>query len=202
MDSVLRRNPSCSTEPEEEEDEEYETPMACAHCDDPIDTGMEIFLLQLVYPYFDRDTNLQMMVMIGDSGEPAMEPVFFDFTCFEDRAEELGELVKSGDILTFDEPHSVLHCDYCQSSIRIGEKCLSIESGELQLSERAPDTPKFENTDNMLWTMCLSCALHLLVYDFGADEPNDVLSQNGECRTCTQHRCWRIGRCACRCHRR
>lgn len=221
MESTLKRRPVYGgvpenegwhddVEDEEEEDEYQETPSTCASCDDVIDTGMEIFVMQLVNSYFDVNSQIQLFVLMDEDGEPEIDPIFFDFTCFEDRADGLSKRVKTGLIKTINEPHSVLHCDYCQSSIRIGEKFFAVELGELQLSDRAPDTFSFSNTENMVWNMCLECSLHLLVHEAGIFSPIEIfrdhnpencLSQNGECGHCTLAKCWRVGRCECRCHR-
>jgi hypothetical protein len=161
----------------------------------------DIVCVHLAMTYTSPDSQVHYMILQDEYGEPVAEPLFFRYECWENVGEELSEAVE--DRPPWDEPGSVLCCDYCQSSIRMGEKCATVHVGEIGMSERTKDTT-FISSDDDPYVICLPCVALMLgseIDQFQAFQLWDGhIAQNNECPLCTQARCWRIGKCTCKCH--
>ena len=188
-------------ESEEEEEEAQPTDMVCGGCLESITLGEDVALLQLVVPYIN-EKGIQYAILFDDQGEPEAEPLFFSYECWENTAESIAEAI--ADAPALEEPGSVLECDYCKSSVRMGEKCVAVQLGELITSERRPprsweeEVTTFLPTDDQPYILCLSCTRTFI--ELEEVEIWTHISQNGECPLCTRGRCWRVGKCTCKCH--
>ena len=214
---------SFSQRPEEEEefDEEEEehvglepTEMLCGSCQEFIQLREDITVIHLSMPYIDIRGEVVFTVLLDDEGEPQAEPLFYGYECWENVGQELAECL--ADAPPVEEDGALLTCDFCNSSVRMGEKCATIHLGEFIKAERqrgrsgpffsqpAPEPGStFLPADEIPGVICLSCVQTMVtnVSDrFAAFGMWDHVSQNGECRFCTTARCWRIGRCMCDCH--
>lgn len=187
---------------EEGEEEGVPTELICMNCMEPLKTGVDVALLQLVEPWQSpTDGQVHYLVLRDDDDEPLLEPIFFEIDCYEELEETVREQVEEH--RPIQEPHNCLECDFCGDSIRMGERCVAIDIGEIAFSPRVPETTTFVPAEGDLWVACLSCA-GKFVFEAGikAAELEQALSQNGECSDCTESKCWRHGRCICLCHRR
>lgn len=184
---------------EEEDDDDLPEPteLLCLNCMEPIAIDEDAALLQLVEPFWDEaEAKIKYMVILDNDGEPQLEPVFLDFHCYEDLVEEVKQMDE--DVPPREELGSALTCDFCQSSIRMGEKCLTLQIGEVIRDKRLSETTSFlASAEPDL--LCLSCG-HGVMETAGVEDVGTSLSQNGECADCTRATCWRRGRCMCRCH--
>jgi len=194
-------------EDEEEEEEGHPTELVCLHCMERIVTGEDVALFQLVEPWLSKeDGEVKYLILRDDNDEPLVEPVFFDFSCYEELEETIREQLE-------DEPpnvetHSVLECDYCGDSIRMGERCIAVDIGEVAFSPRTPTlkgvcspTTTFLAAEGDLWVACLTCARRFLsAAGIEDSDLENTLAQGRECKECTATKCWRHGRCMCRCH--
>lgn len=183
---------------EEEDDEEDDSTALCMQCMEPIKLGHDVTLTELVMPFIPENEPNKILyeVLLDGENEPILEPIFFDHSCFDDLEEALGEQVR--DQPPFEEPGCVLTCDYCNSSIRMGERCLRVTMGELDHSRLRDGSTTFSSAGHPN-VMCAACA-HILYAAADLEGCDSVLSQNGECEGCTKSKCWRQGRCMCRCH--
>jgi hypothetical protein len=194
-------------EEEDEDDGSIPSELICMECMTLVNVGADVVLLKLVVPYalhdnptipqFDELMAPHFDARIGTWFEPLLEAIWFDYECFENNAEALAESLE--DVPPVEEPGSVLLCDYCGFSIHMGEKCVTATLGEVVFSERVLGTTSFEKAEGEPYAMCLSCANTL--FDLAELQGHEgLLTQNGECSDCTTARCWRVGRCMCRCH--
>lgn len=192
-------------EEEEEEDEEDGEPTGfLCHCGDSEDIklGADVVCVHLAFAYASPAGEIFYNTLLDDEGAPVVEPLIYKYECWENVGQELAEAVE--DRPPQDEPGAVLHCDYCSSSIRMGEKCATVHLGEFGMSERSPGTTTFLSEDDDPYVICLPCLRLMAGTEIDRFEAFQLwegeLSQNDECGLCTQAHCWRIGRCFCKCH--
>lgn len=204
--AILARVQKLREEAEEEPEEEDDgvggaTDIMCGCSDEFITIGEDIVCVHLILPYV-LDGTIQYNIVQLDDGEPAKEPLFFTYECWENVGEDLGEAVE--DLPPVVEQGAILDCDYCGSSIRMGEFCASVHLGEITLSERLTNTTTFIMSDDTPYVICIACIRLMISSSIDRFEPIEQwgdVSQNGECLTCTSARCWRVGVCLCKCHR-
>ena len=184
-------------EDEEEEADENTSNIECLHCNDRIAHSADVACIELVMPYMSTTPPIQYLLVIDDEGEPRLPAAFLEYDCFETVGEELSSRLE--DVPPIVEEGAAVTCDYCNSSIRMGESCLSIHLGELVASGRL-GASNFVPVEGPPYLVCLRCARKM--YDICEMEGyEDTLTQNGECGGCTDATCWRQGRCMCSCHR-
>lgn len=172
-----------------------------------ITIGVDAVCLHVVSPYLSNNGGILYDLLQDDDGEPFMEALFFRFECWEEVGEVLTEMVE--DTPPVEDPASCLSCDYCDSSIRMGELCVSVHNGEIAFSDRLPTTTTFNACDDAPYIICLSCVRLMVesdqaileVFTLWGSSETGALSQKGECALCTRARCWRAGMCTCKCHR-
>jgi len=137
---------------------------------------------------------------VDEDGDMEIEALLMHAECFDILWFNLRETAR--DCPPREEVTAALTCDACESSIRMGEKMIGIYTGHLQVSRLGDVTYRAsadeEGNEDPPMTMCLSCAL--IASEVDSIDGWNVLSQNGECDTCTKARCWRAGRCVCECH--
>jgi hypothetical protein len=176
-------------------DESRKSGHTCASCSEAIDFDEEAMLLQGAFPYFDGQTIFYNMAL-DDEGEPEVMPLFMHASCWEMVCETMLEICE--DEPPDEEPEAIITCDMCDSSMRMGEKVVNVDTGQVKKSERlgGPRFHKYEDVENFV--ICLPCAL--AIADIIEAETWTEVSQQGECYGCTKAKCWRAGRCMCHCH--
>lgn len=200
---------------EEDEDEEEDerigesTGILCGCGDEEfVRLREDVAVVHLAYPYASHEGEIYYSLILLDDGEPVVEPLIFRYECWENIGQELAEAVE--DAPPWEEPGAVLFCDYCSSSIRMGEKCATVHLGEIDMSERDRGTTTFvpavdeDNNEEDPYIICLPCVRLMVSSTIDRFEVfqlwEDLVSQNDECMHCTNAHCWRIGRCPCKCH--
>lgn len=180
---------------------ENATEHLCEACNDPICLEEDSAVVHVVVPSF-QDDHIVYTPMLMHDGEPLARPLLFHFPCFENVGQEVSEII--ADEPAIQEPHAALDCDYCQSTIRMGELLATVQLGEVIVSPRLAGTTTFQfavNSDGSTappFTMCLSCVARMSEA-IGVEDWEDI-TQKGECYLCMKGRCWRVGRCICTCH--
>ena len=187
---------------EDDEDSKGDTDIYCTCGDEEfIKLEEDIVVVHLVSPYLSTKGEILYNILQLDDGEPNMEPLIYKYECWENVGEELSEAVE--DQPPVEEASDCLTCDYCSSSIRMGELCAAVHLGEVVTSERLPPSTTFIASDDSPYVICLSCVRIMVGSDIERFEGFQLwgdVSQNGECPICTRARCWRTGRCLCKCH--
>lgn len=186
---------------DDEEEDEGDTPSCCS-CGDEIIIGEDVVQALVVYPYSEDGEMVDHLELYAtEEGEPVYQPLFLDFSCFEDLIGQLNILNKDmPPVLGEDSP---VTCDFCGSGIFIQENCVRFDHGEIVLSKKTK-LPKFlEALGNKPQVMCIGCAIQLSgALDEEADYSelwSDIANED-ECPRCTLQRCWRGPACGCRCH--
>lgn len=185
----------------ESEDDELLLPPAgkqCKECGNDIRLTDEVFLFKVVQAYYTQG-KLQYADVLNGDGDYKHEPLFFDFSCWEEQEEELATIQE--DVPPVHDHSGLLLCDICRSDIREGEALGLLYFGEIQVSERMPNnetTPVFVPMGDAKH-ICLACIYHL---DNNKDEPywpEDIEPVPGVdvCVEGIFERCWRYGNCAC-----
>jgi len=185
----------------DEDDELFRTIMKtehnCSACDDPLCYTDEVVVIKVVAPSFENGL-FTYADAEADDGDFLYEPRFADYGCWEDAANEVGELVE--DLPPIEDPAAVLLCKLCSSGILLGELMGLVTMGELHCSQRSPDiasTTIFEAQDPDPVTICIVCLRKL------SDEFLDLwdsVGQGDECEEGATIRCWRLscpGAAAC-----
>lgn len=183
---------------DEEQDEGTEDGcgIECLHCNDELTHNTDVACIELVIPYMNAAPPIQYMLVVDDEGEPKLPAAFLEYDCFETVGEELSSQLE--DVPPVIEHDPALTCDYCNSSIRMGEICISIHLGEIVESGRL-NSSTFVPVEGPPYIACMRCARK--IYDIcEIDGYEDTLTQHGECGGCTDATCWRVGRCMCACH--
>lgn len=180
-------------EPDEEDRDDSDCHV-CAHCLDAIPQDGGAVLVMLCLPHFADEVHY-FPLLDDETGEPEVEPLFFHLDCWDEVLENIEELTE--DEPPVEEPDSMLTCDCCQSSIRMGERVATISTGEFEKSQRLGGLLFIEN-EVAPDVMCLPCASRMA--DAAEIDPWTHINQNGECYTCMRARCWRKYRCTCDCH--
>jgi hypothetical protein len=206
MASTLSNFRFDSEEEAEEEDEEEDgeiTGLLCGCGDEEfIRLDEDVVCIHLAFPYSTPSGEILYNILQDDEGEPIVEPLFFRYECWENVGQELAEAVEDQPPQT--ESGSILTCDYCSSSIRMGEKCATVHLGEINVSERLESTTTFTSSDDDPYVICLPCVVLMANTEVDVFEAFQLwgghVSQNDECSLCTQAHCWRIGKCSCKCH--
>lgn len=192
-------------EPEEGDEvevRENETETTCDGCGELLCLNEDIAIVQLVKPGLNEDTEVVFSPIMGEDGEPFLRTLYFHFPCYEMVGESIAEAVADAPPLT--EPNAILDCDYCCSTIRLGETAGTVTLGELAISPRLKTTTTFvpvqdrDGSNLPPYVLCLSC-VDQLAQESAIDEWAGV-SQKGECSGCMKSKCWRAGRCICPCH--
>jgi len=178
---------------ESEEEVENLSEHLCACCEEPIKFNEEIILLQGAYPHFDGE-DIHYNMALDDDGEPDVMPVFMHIDCWDHVGETICEIRE--DTPPINEPGTIIECDTCLCSVRMGEKVVIAESGTFIQNPRGGG-PKFQ-TRVITNILCLPCAT--IVSDVSEIESWVDINQQGECFHCTKAHCWRIGKCFCVCH--
>lgn len=173
--------------------------ITCRWCNNPLDFDEDIVLLKLVKPKLQGGVFVYNNA-VDEDGDMEIEALLMHAECFDILWFNLRETAR--DCPPREEVTAALTCDACESSIRMGEKMIGIYTGHLQVSRLGDVTYRAsadeEGNEDPPMTMCLSCAL--IASEVDSIDGWNVLSQNGECDTCTKARCWRAGRCVCECH--
>ena len=189
-------------EEDDEEDSEGDTELYCTCGDEEfIQIGEDVAIVHLVSPYLSIKGEIMYNILFLDEGEPVAEPLIFKYECWENVGQELAEAVE--DQPPIEEASSLLDCDYCGSSVRMGELCASVHLGEVCVSEKLPPTTTFVCADDSPYVICLSCVRLMIGSEIDRFEGFQLwgnVSQKGECQVCTRARCWRAGVCVCKCH--
>lgn len=180
-------------------EENRETEIICADCEDNLDYGAEVVLVQIVQPKLAGGEMLFYPVIDEHAvnGDFLFEPFVYCFGCWDNRYWDLkNEVDDTPPVL---DSRSVLDCTCCGSGIREWEYAATFTVGELQSSPREPSNrpgPTF-NATGKPEVICLYC---MTVLNENHITMWDELSQAGECADCTHIRCWRHGSCGCGCH--
>lgn len=180
---------------DEEEEEPNSSGHVCASCQESVNFGDEISLFQGAIPHHNIE-KVVYISLLDDEGEPEVMPLVMHGDCCRMTFDALYELVE--DQVPIEEPGTVIACDICNCTIRMGEKLVVMDLGKIVQSPRT-GSPKisFDEYENHK-IMCLTCACSMA--DITETETWADLSQNGECYHCTKAHCWRAGRCECECH--
>lgn len=175
----------------------------CDRCGESILLDEDIVLVQLVYPRMTQEAELVFDLLMGTDEYPLVRSLFFHFSCYEEVEQELQEY--TADTLPIEEAHSVLSCDYCSSSIRMGEVCATATQGEISHSPRLTHTTTFipaQEADGTPAFPAVACVVCIgLLAEAVFIEEWSTISQKGECSACSSARCWRAGKCSCSCHK-
>lgn len=174
----------------------------CESCGEVICLGEDIVLIHVAQVFMDNAADLRYEPVLCDDGDPEIAPLFLKTECYENVQQEITEALI--DVPPMEEPHAVISCDCCGSSIRMGEKLGLVKQGRIEMSPRLRNTTTFVTTllekgvELSPGLLCLTCTHH--VGEALGLEDWDEISQNGECHHCMKSRCWRVGRCMCSCH--
>jgi len=120
-------------------------------------------------------------------------PIFVLYDGWEKMDEQLRQVVE--DLEPVREPHELIRCEYCGSSICEGEVYLLATMGAINRSRRMPNGVHagntFEDRDSRPTIACIACALllHQEVHALWGTP----LKQWKECEEGTTGRCWRGG---------
>jgi hypothetical protein len=190
-------------EEEEEDPGEWAIPnMGCASCGETLHYTEEIFHISVCYAV-NNGTETIIAPYICDEGEFEgdyyYEPLFFEFSCWEDVMEELREMVD--DAPPVNHKDELLACDFCKCSICEFENFATAYIGEVHVSKRMPNgmPASIFETISKPYIICIGCLN--LINDHSIDLWDEELSQTGECQECTHARCWRWeAGCSCPCH--
>lgn len=191
---------------------EHEYGHVCACCLELIEPNTIVYTLDLVRPQMDGGL-VRHLLLLDDGSEvplhpdvtrgelpahtdPLLEALYFKDDHWDAIAEQLQELMHNIPPVEDDEPH-IVECDLCGSPIRIGEKSALLRQHKLKESKRRDGSTRFEDL-GVYYDFCLSCTMNIA--DLVECDMWCELSQNEECYHCTTSRCWRRGRCMCRCH--
>jgi len=205
MSLLLRREEEEEEREEEGDDDDRLAACAeqhCVACDEALYYTDEVFKLTIEH-VMHNGCEAVLLDFLHNDGERAgdffYEPLFFDFSCWEDAAEALRAMVEDSPPVRHHE--ELLACRFCESSICEWEIFATLRAGELHVS---PRMPRGEGTGTFIcfskpYPICLGCLLLLHTHELALwDEP---VSQLGECQECTHIRCWRYGKsCPCPCH--
>ena len=162
----------------------YKSGHHCHGCMDAILYTDEVYLLQVVYAQVSEQ-GLELIQL------PQYEPLFLDFSCWENLEEDLYEKVEDTPPILDD--YAVLECSVCSSGIRALEVMGLATYGELHCSQRVPNgilSTTFETVDQTPTVICISCAklANDEILELWAD-----LRQGTECDEGVYFRCWRYG---------
>jgi hypothetical protein len=155
----------------------------------------DVFLLQIMQ--VDKGNPPTITIVQAEDDDYLFEPYFLDLECWEDILKELKEKVKDEPPTV--HPEAVLECCMCGSSVLDEEYIGAATPGEIMLSSRRPDdrsTTVFQ-ANGQPDIYCLHC---FALIDSEELEMWEGVSQNGECLTCLNVRCWRNETCSCSCH--
>lgn len=188
---------------QEPEEAPVSADVICAQCEDEIELGEEIFLIQVVQP--QRLGGQVFFYPVIDEfdmdGDYLFEPYHFCFSCWEDLLDDLKNEV--GEAPPLEDALSIIECSMCGAGIREWEYVVTYTLGEFLRSSRAPAPectfgPAF-HPNGKPEVLCTYCAaiLNEVAIAMWKD-----FSHEGECIDCIQLRCWREGdTCTCSCHK-
>lgn len=175
---------------------------SCSSCMEPLHFAEEIFLVNVVQAAHNR-SEVEFTPLMCEEGEYVgdfqYDPLFFEFSCWENVLESLKKMVENAPPVKHEE--SLMACDYCGSAICEWEILCTAYIGELHVSSRMPNgkpTSTFAPNSLEPFVMCIGCLA--LVQEYEVDLWDDTVSQVGECSECTHARCWRWESCSCPCH--
>lgn len=132
----------------------------CVQCAEALHLAEEVFLLRLVHAYV-VEGKLHHVDVLNEEGNFLYEPAFYCFDCCEEALEEVTTLYEDAPPVL--DPAGIILCDLCQSDILPGELVGLAEFGELQWSERSPNSrhsPVFVQMDDRRH-ICIGCLQHL-----------------------------------------
>lgn len=175
------------------------TTIECEVCGEFVSFEEDVVLLQVACPSISEHHHIQFHAFLDDASEPVYSPVHLHMSCYEMLAEELASIIQ--DVPPFEEYGQPFHCDYCRSTLRMGELLIGVDVGEVALSRRRQLPTFVPAIGNETMVMCLACAVRLAMDETGI-EIWEGLGQAEECPVCTIDRCWRrgVGGCRCDCH--
>jgi hypothetical protein len=180
----------------EEEEQWPVTDFSCSapFCGEAIPYAENIFVVTM-YTAGMTEAGIQYAPVPADDGDYLYEPCWFCEECWKSVRDELQEYTESMPPIADD--YAAFHCNICDSGIRLGELFGVVTGGQLQVSERCPDsvaTPKFQPMDDQPTIICIAC-MNVIERDV-AELWGGRITEKNECEEGTFVRCWRHG-CPC-----